>query len=606
MSGSAYDFNDPGLFYTHFRNFISYFYLLRMRQVYMFMKQPENLSSVEQSLEEFLPRHVAGFEYLKASVDGFWHEIPPGGYVDPGSDIPPTQEMLDRFEGPIHDLIVELYGAEYTDADRKDFSDYIIDWRMEYVHYMRFGPNEEQQKCDIHAFDQEIARAAQEYNQKKCVVKPPPKTRAGTRPQPKELFSVHSSAPVYDIGETIARGLFSLQKGGNFPTASIIGGTQGRIELLPFWDHKNNRPLTPQSVNLAANNDQSEFFHMQEEAIRIATSYNEEMATYFYAMDAYWLTHAKNPEDFVELDIANLLQYTGKKPVKSHGKYTGSYRPDQLQRAGMMVYGMGFSMVELDRAVIKGVGERTHYKRLWDVSDMYMMTTLDDENYIESLTYRPNEFFRNASFGSRRETALLMSKVLSLDYSKMVVARRLGRYYTWLWRDRAYAGNIAAPISCARLLERAGIEVEKGKERYARRSLESALDRLEVEGIISQWVLVDRDGQPVDTAGRISFPRWCEMKISVSPPDVILDHYAANLAASPAQQAAIAGHTGGKNGLDIQRIKEIRKEQGYTLAMLSEETGVELSTLSRILAGKTKRPGADHIKAINAWLSKFS
>ncbi|MDL2253607.1 helix-turn-helix domain-containing protein [Ruminococcaceae bacterium OttesenSCG-928-I18] len=420
------------------------------------------------------------------------------------------------------------------------------------------------------------------------------KRRAGPREKPKDLFSVHSSAPVYDIGETIARGKFELPEDGRFPQARIIGGTEGRIEILPFWDHDTNQPLTPQSINLVAASDQTEFLHLQEEAIRIATSYNEEMATYFYAMDAYWLMNAKTPDDYVTLDIGDLLQYSGKKPVKTHGRYTGTYRPDQLQRAGLMVYGMGFSMVEIEKTIIKGVGERSHFKRLWDVTDMYMMKTLDNDHYIESMTYRPSEFMRHASFGSRRETALLMSKVLRLDYAKMVTARRLGRYFTWLWRDRAHSGNLAGPISCRRLLERAGVEVEKGNERYARRKLETALDRLETEGIIAQWVLLNRDNTPADLSQRISFPLWCEMKISVSPPDVILSFYAGNFA-PPDEKPKPAG-------IDTEKLKAERRRRGYTLAMLSEETGVEISTLSRIEAGKTKRPRKEHLEAIKRWL----
>lgn len=429
--------------------------------------------------------------------------------------------------------------------------------------------------------------------------------RSGPRAHPRKLFPVHSSAPVYDIGETIARGRFVLGEGERFPRADIIGKTRGRIELLPFWDHKNNRPLSAQSVNLVAGADLAEFSRMQQEAINISTSYNEEMATYFYAMDAYWLSTAAGPDEFVELQVAELMRFTGKKPVKTHGKYTGTFRRDQLQRAGMMVYGMGFSMVEIEKTIIKGVGERTHYKRLWDVSDIYVMTTLDGEKYIETITYRPNEFFRSVSFGARRETALLMAKVLGLDYDKMVAARRLGRYYTWLWRDRAHGGGIDAPIRCQTLLSRAGIEPEKGKERFARRSLESALDRLETEGIIAQWVLLNEDGAPADTAERVPFARWLEMKVSVTPPDIILSHYAQGIPAAAGRSGAgEAAGQAGPNALDIAALKAARERRGLTLSQLSEETGVELSTLSRILAGKTKRPRAEQVKAIKEWVGR--
>ncbi len=424
----------------------------------------------------------------------------------------------------------------------------------------------------------------------------PRKKRAAPRGKPQDMMSVHSSSPVYDIGETIARGAFLRPQGGRFPQARIVGSTEGRIEILPFWDHATNQPLTPQRINLVAQSDLSEFESMQEEAMRIATSYNEEMATYFYAMDAYWLMTAKSPADFVQLEISELLQYSGKKPVKTHGKYTGSYRPDQLQRAGMMVYGMGFSMVEIEKTIIKGVGERSHFKRLWEVSDMYIMKTLDSEKYIESMTYRPNEFMRNVSFGSRRETALLMSKVLSLDYAKMVTARRLGRYFTWLWRDRAYRGNMDAPITCTKLMERAGVTVEKGNERYARRKLETALDRLETEGIIAQWVLLQRNGSPADLSERIPFSQWMDMRIAVSPPDVIVSYYTGSI--------ELPGKKQQKNALEIGLLRKERKRRGYTLAQLSEETGIDISTLSRIEAGRTKRPRAEFIAALQAWLKQ--
>ena len=55
----------------------------------------------------------------------------------------------------------------------------------------------------------------------------------------------------------------------------------------------------------------------------------------------------------------------------------------------------------------------------------------------------------------------------------------------------------------------------------------------------------------------------------------------------------------------VEKLRELRASLGYTLAMLSEETGVELSTLSRIAAGKTKRPRAEQIKAIKAWMEKM-
>ena len=579
------------VFYVHFYNYVGF----KLTQSLFVQGQltDEEKQNARATLQEFIPLYKAGFEYL--------HDLSPDfvpvedvQFVDggplPGGEYPPTAAEV----GLHTDALEDVRKRYLQNGIKIDLDGFIGMWRRDFLRYL------DGRMDALFNEGEGVLDDAEDLDQSAPGGKG---RRSGPRPLPRDLFSVHSSAPVYDIGETIARGVFTLEN-GTFPTASIIGKTQGRIEIMPFWDHKNNRPLTPQSVDMAAKRSISEFSHMQEEAVRIATSYNEEMATYFYAMDAYWLTHAREPDDFVELEIADLLQYTGKKPVKSHGKYTGTYRPDQLQRAGMMVYGMGFSMVELEKAVIKGVGERTHYKRLWDVTDMYMMTTLDDENYIESMTYRPNEFLRNASFGSRRETALLMSKVLNLDYSKMVTARRLGRYYTWLWRDRAYAGNIAAPISCAKLLERAGLEVEKGKERYTRRTLELALDRLESEEIIAQWVLLDKDGTPADPAARIGFRRWMEMKISVSPPDVIVDHYASALNGPEmrALGAAPGAGSGGEGQLDTKALAAERKRRGITLAMMSEETGVELSTLSRILAGKTKRPHLDQVKALNKWL----
>lgn len=575
-------------FYVHFYNFVGY-KLTQSIFVRSTLSEKER-EETRQTLNDFIPLYLAGFEFLKDASPGF---IPPknASFVDggplPSGEYPPKQTLVDEKTETIA-AVCQTYKQSGIKIDSAGF---IGMWRRDFLRYLA-GEFYPLFQLEEEFFGKTVGEENQEKQQKR--------SRSGPRPLPKDLFSIHSSMPVYDIGETIARAEFTLGENSLFPSSPIMGKTRGRIEIMPFWDHKNNRPLTPQSLNLAASHENSEFSHMQEEALRIATSYNEEMATYFYAMDAYWLTHAKEPDDFVQLEIADLLQYTGKKPVKSHGKYTGTYRPDQMQRAGMMVYGMGFSMVELEKATIKGVGERTHYKRLWDVTDMYMMTTLDEENYIESMTYRPNEFFRNASFGSRRETALLMSKVLSLDYAKMVTARRLGRYYTWLWRDRAYAGNIAAPISCGLLVERAGISVEKGKERYARRSLESALDRLEVEGIIAQWLLLEKDGNPADLNARISYNRWLELKIAVSPPDVIVDHYANKLSA-PKEAAKALGQGG---GLSLPAINAERKRRGITLAMLSDETGVELSTLSRILAGKTKRPHSEHVKALQKWLAK--
>lgn len=578
------------IFYIHFYNYVGY----KLTQSLFVQGEltEEERSNARATLQEFVPLYKAGFEYLTETSP---HFAPPVGvtFEDggplPNGEYPPTAE-----EVALHTEAMQDVRQRYLENGVKiDLNGFIGMWRRDYLRFLS-GQLNPLFEAEQDLLDDDASSFEQTASEDK-------RRRSGPRPLPKDLFSVHSSAPVYDIGETIARGVFTQEGGAKFPTASIIGKTQGRIEIMPFWDHKNNRPLTPQGVHLALTRGDSEFTHMQEEAVRIATSYNEEMATYFYAMDAYWLTHAKEADDYVELQIADLLRFTGYRPVKSHGKYTGTYRPDQLQRAGIMVYGMGFSMVELEKAVIKGVGERTHYKRLWDVTDMYMMNTLDGENYIESMTYRPNEFFRNASFGSRRETALLMSKVLNLDYAKMVTARRLGRYYTWLWRDRAYAGNIAAPISCEKLLERAGVEVEKGKERYARRSLETALDRLETEGIIAQWVLLDETGHLADTSARISFNRWCEMKISVSPPDIILDHYAAGI--SPPKQQPEAGEG---SLLDIARLKAERKRRKCTLAMISEETGIELSTLSRILAGKTKRTKIEHVKALQSWLDASS
>ncbi len=589
------------IFYVHFYNYVGY---KLTQNVYVQGRlNEEELEKTRATLDEFIPLYKAGFDYLRSLSPDF---VPPGVDFDnapplpnghpplPGGDYPPTAQHLAQ-----HAETLNAVRLRYLQNGIKiDVDGFIGMWRRDFLRYIggKLDP----------LFNREegaLPQAMPEDDEPGGAPQAGKRPRSGPRPLPKELFSVHSSAPVYDIGETIARGVFTMEN-GLFPTAQIIGKTQGRIEILPFWDHENNRPLTPQNVNLAASRGDSEFSLMQEEAVRIATSYNEEMATYFYAMDAYWLMNARDPDQYVEVQVADLLQYTGKKPVKSHGKYTGTFRPDQLQRAGMMVYGMGFSMVELEKAVIKGVGERTHYKRLWDVTDMYMMNTLDGENYIESITYRPNEFVRNASFGSRRETALLMSKVLNLDYAKMVTARRLGRYYTWLWRDRAFAGNVAAPIRCALLLERAGVEVEKGKERYARRSLENALDRLETEGIIAQWVLLDPHGTPADLNERISFNRWLEMKISVSPPDVILDHYASGI--NGPEHRAIGQGSGANStapALDAPRLTAERKRRGLTLAMMSEETGIELSTLSRIMAGKTKRPHLEHVKALQKWLA---
>lgn len=545
---------NPDVFYTHLTNYSIY------RTAQLGASQPDSVNETEQGFMKVMTAQLEG-PYLEsfAYLDNL------SSQYDASIEIPTEEHLL---------LLKKSLEKNPSFARRlksiwQSLPGMVNEWKEDYQLYKQ-GNLPLQQKY------------AMENT-----------SRSGPRSRPKELFSIHSSSPVYDIGETIARGTFNLDDDKSFPSADIIGATQGRLELLPFWDHENNRPISPQNISLVSQGDGVKFNRLQEEALRISTSYNEEMATYFYAMDAYWLTKATNANDYVELQISDLLQYSGKKPVKTHGKYTGTFRPDQLQRAGLMVYGMGFSMVEIERSTIKGVGERSHYKRLWDVTDVYVMQTLDNEKYIESMTYRPNEFFRNTSFGSRRETALLMSKVLSLDYAKMVTARRLGRYYTWLWRNRAYHGDICAPISCALLLERTGVEIVKGQERYARRSLENALDRLENEEIIAQWVLLDSENKPVDTGKRISFAQWLEMKISVSPPDVIVLHYANGIGIEVELEP---------QNIDREKLKRERKRMGYTLAMLSEETQIELSTLSRIEAGKTKRPRAEHVKKINKWL----
>lgn len=138
--------------------------------------------------------------------------------------------------------------------------------------------------------------------------------------------------------------------------------------------------------------------------------------------------------------------------------------------------------------------------------------------------------------------AHVMSPILGYTKTHQRYPRRLGFVFALSFRERAYKRDYGKPWPIRDLLETAGLEITKGKERHAVKLFAEGLELLTRDGVIERAAYAD--GRPITdqppSTGRYWLAAWLDERIIVTPPASIRETYSRIGDRKPAKQRAIA------------------------------------------------------------------
>lgn len=138
--------------------------------------------------------------------------------------------------------------------------------------------------------------------------------------------------------------------------------------------------------------------------------------------------------------------------------------------------------------------------------------------------------------------AHVMSPILGYTKTHQRYPRRLGFVFALSFRERAYKRDYGKPWPIRDLLENAGLEIIKGKERNAVKLFAEGLGLLTRDGVIERATYAD--GRPITdqppSTERYWLAAWLTERIIVTPPASIRETYSRIGDRKPAKQRAIA------------------------------------------------------------------
>lgn len=139
---------------------------------------------------------------------------------------------------------------------------------------------------------------------------------------------------------------------------------------------------------------------------------------------------------------------------------------------------------------------------------------------LSRFEFRPGAVFTAFLLGPGGQTALLSAMALRYDPYRQDWEKRLARLFSWSWRRAAIDGNGRLRYTVQRLLDAAGKEMYARKPSRTRERLETALDTLQQDRVISGW---QYEGWNEATASRHGWAAvWLACAVLIIPPELML------------------------------------------------------------------------------------
>jgi DNA-binding XRE family transcriptional regulator len=317
-----------------------------------------------------------------------------------------------------------------------------------------------------------------------------------------------------------------------------------------------------------------------------------------------WISRVKTLDNLVMADVDELLSLRGLKPKRGEGGRVSGYRP--VQRAALIeaIERIGSLWIEFSRLEIFNArtnGKRTKQcitaqSRAFMITDRFTRECIDGRLETVKIVFRPGGIFSQFLLGPGRQIALLAKQAIAYDPYRRKWEKRLARYLSWQWRNRASSGTYMNPFRVCTLLRSTEIDAtRKSRPHRVRWRLEKALDTLQDDHVIKGWQYEGWDEPVTNRSGW--FEVWLNAKVMIEPPETITTQYQCIV-----RPKAIKTHIikGACDAFD-ERLRQQRIQQGLTLLVAAEQIGIHPTLLCRIEKG-TRSPSRSLRTKIEKWL----
>lgn len=414
---------------------------------------------------------------------------------------------------------------------------------------------------------------------------------------PDGYLSVVNCGHYFALRESLYRGLFGKTEDSPWPTAPLDkGDSRGYAQMRPVI--LDEQPFIPEADEKAL----SEMMFAQ------VANLSDLDADVLDALCTLWLLQADSPTSAAVADINDLFRMRGIKPKISGQNRRGGYMPDQKREIlGSLtrIESLWLTMTQVTsyERGRKHKNQDVIESRAFVITDKKGQLRLDGYLDVRRFIFRLGAVFGYYVFTMGRQTALLSAKALQYNPHKEVWEKRLTRYLSWQWRNRARKGKFLHPFTVRTLLTAIGKGFDEEGNFVARRGwetkerLEKALNRVEEDGVIATWQY-----QRWEELDRTDYQAWLDWTVVIEPPDEVKDYYELSDKAAPAPKPDLPEK--GSAALK-DRIKSHRKGQRLTQLQAAEQLGISQPYYSQIERGKVdpKTLSGEVRKAVTAWLN---
>jgi len=216
-----------------------------------------------------------------------------------------------------------------------------------------------------------------------------------------------------------------------------------------------------------------------------------------------------------------------------------------------------------------------------------------------SFRYRLADIFSRFLFGPGRQIALLSLQAVRYDPYRQSWEKRLARYLSWQWRNRAKSGAYLAPFKVRTLLDAVGVHATHERPLRLRERFEKALDTLEVDRVIRGWQY--QDGADTMVSQREWLPRWFDTNVLIEPPQSVQETYRriGDAGRRINRRAPLSIETLG------ERVRQARIRKGISQLDLAEKLSVNHNLLCMIEKGRRSAPRSCQQK-LERWLAEIN
>lgn len=351
-------------------------------------------------------------------------------------------------------------------------------------------------------------------------------------------------------------------------------------------------PFTGVETSLTVNPAHTEL--SKEYVLKMLGNLNDETADFLDILYHLWISsNPKHENQHIIIHADHLMEARGvlkQKGSKGRGGYSKEVREKVKAH-----------LESLDSLEI--TGSRYSYTQKKQVQYKSRVISIMDREGNYGYRIVPGSIFAASSLGldGSRQVAKLSMKIVNYDPYRQHWEKRIGRYFSWLWRAGQQNNKEANTLKVSTLLEVIG--EEKQKPYQTKQALEKALERLEQDGVIDFWSYEDEE-HFVDPEGKGKgwFELYKQYKIIVYAPKSILSSYAQienkNKLKNTKKQVLKASRletTG-------ERLRRVIKERNLSMRQAAEEIGIHKDTINRIINGA--KPSKQAAEVIESWLQK--